>query len=114
MIEIGNEGLKKARLIINQGCSLNFSVVHKDANNAVVDHSGSHGYIALQRGKSTYKFANAVTCGAENITVNITPSETRSIPPNDYNWDFIVEMQGDETVRLIYGEASVIDTYALD
>lgn len=37
MITIGNEGLCKAKLVIPQGCSVSFSVIHKDDQAQVID-----------------------------------------------------------------------------
>lgn len=114
MMEIGNKGLAEANLMINQNCSLNFTVIHKDSNGNVIDHSQSQGYIALKRGKNSHKFPYAVHCGESNIGVSISPDDTKGISPGDYDWDLIVSMQSGEVLRLIYGEATLTDTYALD
>lgn len=114
MIEIGNRGLLEAALIVNQNCTLSFTVIHKDKSNNVIDHSESVGHIALQRGKHTYKFFNAVQCGEDDIIVTITPDDIKDIKPGEYLWDLIVEMHGGEVLRLIYGDALLNDTYALD
>ena len=114
MIEIGKRGLQEANLIIDQGCSESFTVIHKDDSGNVIDHSNSTGYIALQKGKNTYKFPNAVTCGASNIVVSLSGTDTKAIKPDEYLWDLIVVMQSGQSIRLLYGDAYVIDTYALD
>lgn len=114
MIEIGNRGLAEAALIINQNCSLTFTIIHKDDGNDVIDHSQSVGHIALQKGKNTYRLDNTINCNDDNIVVSITPEDIVNIKPGEYLWDLIVEMQNGQVLRLLYGEAYIIDTYALD
>lgn len=113
MITIGDKG-KEALLIINQKCSLNFTITHTDKNGNAIDHSQSQGFIALQKGKNTYKFEDAVSCQSDKIVVNIPAEETENIAPDEYKWDLIINMQNGERVRLLYGDATVEDTYALD
>lgn len=114
MIEIGNDGLLEANLILNQNCSRSFTVIHKDENGDVIDHSQSSGHLAIQKGKTTYSLDDTVVCGSSEIVVSISPDDIRDIKPGEYLWDFIVEMHNGENIRLIYGEAYMIDTYALD
>ena len=114
MSEIGPRGLE-ADLVINQKCSLTFTVVHKDANGNVIDHSQSTGHVALSAGadKVFKRFDNAVTCTASNIVVSLSPEDT-NIRSGAWPWDLIIDTANGDTIRLIYGTAYVIDTYAKD
>lgn len=114
MIEIGQRGLE-ADWIINQKCSQAFTVVHKDANGNVINHSRSHGHIALSAGPDRVlkRFDNAVTCTASNIVVSLTPEDT-DIKAGEWPWDLIIDTASGESIRLVYGTAYVIDTYAKD
>ena len=113
---IGNDGLKKAKLIINQGCSRSFTITHKNSQGNIIDHSNSKGYLALHddyRNRNV-KLDDAVQCSSNVILVSIKPEDTEQLRPGEWSWDLVVEMQGGEKVRLLFGEAEVVDTYALD
>ncbi len=116
-IEIGSQGLVKAKLTIPQGCSVSFTVIHKDDAGSTIDHSSSTGKLALQdregRTKKTYDLSSGVTCGSSSIVVSLPPAKTAEIPVGKYFWDLIVA-KGTEKIRLLYGDAEVVDTYALD
>ena len=113
---IGSDGYE-ADMIINQGCSLNFTVLHKDNQGNVINHSGSRGKIAFspkERKKGSIVIKDAITCTASNIYVDLVPEDTWQLSPGNYDWDLIVEMANSEVVRLVFGDAKVNDTYALD
>lgn len=114
MDEIGSPG-HEAKLIINQGCSRSFTVLHKDSQGNIIDHANSQGFLALHNDYNNRNIKlNSVECTAVNIIVSILPEQTEQLQPGEWSWDLIVEMQGGEKIRLLYGEAVVIDTYALD
>lgn len=111
---IGNAGLINADLIINQGCSRSFTVIHEDDEGNIIDHTGSIGTIAIEKGNFIKKFNGAVSCGASAIAVTIDANDTKNLSLGEYDWDLIVRMTSGEVIRLIYGIATVTDTYALD
>lgn len=113
-MDIGSKGLLNADLIIPQSTSLNFHVVHKDESGNVIDHSASVCKMALQRKGQTYDLSECCTPGAQNITVTIPASVSSGIKLGAYAWDMIVTTTSGDVIRLIYGNASVVDTYALD
>ena len=49
-MDIGGKGLEEVNLTIPQGTSLTFTVIHKDDQGQVIDHSGSTAAMALQSG----------------------------------------------------------------
>lgn len=116
-MNIGSKGLLKADLVIPQGTSLGFSIVHKDEDGNVVDHSGSTCYMVLQKkgGVEVADWSSYCTGSATGITVAIPDAATTSINPGTAMvWDLIVTDSGGASTRLIYGDAQVVDTYSLD
>lgn len=117
MKQIGNTGLLEALLIVNQGCSLDFEVIHKDDNGNVIDHTGSQGRLVIknQSGRDIIAdFSDYITCAASNILVSIPSEATKDIRPGEYVWDLIVTMQHGDVIRMLYGPARIVDTYSLD
>lgn len=115
-IAIGKKGLAEINLVIPQGATFAFAIVHKDAAGEVIDHSESTIRMAFQNRKSavTYDMSEHCTGGAESVTVNIPPSETAALPKGTLAWDIFAETADGTSVRLAYGSASIVDTYALD
>ena len=113
--EIGSEG-QEANIILPQGTSLNFSVVHKDEEGNVIDHSASVGHMAFQgkNGNPHWKLDDYVTCDAEAIYVRLPGSLTDDGPVGKMRWDLIVDMSDGETVMLLHGTVSITDTCSLD
>lgn len=114
-IEIGSKGLKEVNLTIPQDTSLSFLIVHKDDGGHVIDHSGDTANMAFQSSdKELFVDLDAcVDMGDENIAVSIPASVSADLPLGKLNWDIIVTT-GSEQLRLCYGKASIVDTYALD
>lgn len=115
-IEIGKKGLAEVNLVIPQGASLAFAVIHKDAAGEVVDHTTSDIRMALQSkdGKDTYDMSEYCTGDDESITVDVPPHVTAELPKGKLVWDMFAEMASGASIRLAFGSASVVDTYALD
>lgn len=116
MITIGNEGLCKAKLVIPQGCSVSFSVIHKDDQAQIIDHSTSTANMVLQtldRKKKILDLSDCVTCLSDKLLVNIPSSKTIDTAPGVYAWDLIVTT-GNNVIRMLYGEVNIVDTYSLD
>jgi len=113
---IGRKGLADVNLVIPQGASMTFAVIHKDAAGEVVDHTASDIRMALQSkdGKDTYDMSEYCTGDDESITVDVPPHVTAELPKGKLVWDMFAEMDGDVSIRLAYGNATVVDTYALD
>lgn len=117
-MKIGKPGLKELDLVIPQGCSFSFSVIHKDDNGTLYNYANAAVHLVIQSGdgrKKSYDFSNycAGSSSSPNISVSIPYSETAKLPIGDMPWDLIVVSSGIAT-RLAYGTASVVDTYALD
>lgn len=115
-MEIGGKGLANVDLIIPQGCSLTFEVVHKDEGGQPVDHTASDLHMAFQNkdGTGTIDLSSSCTGTATGVTVSITPAQSEALSLGKMLWDLIAEMTTGETVRLTYGNVSIVDTYALD
>ncbi len=115
-MEIGAKGLVEANIILPQSTSLTFDVVHKDESGEVIDHSGSTAHMAFQTrdAATTYDLDACCACSAERIRVMIPASTSETLPLGRMNWDLIVETAFGEQIRLCYGTANVVDTYALD
>lgn len=83
----------------------------------MINHSSSTGKLALQdregRQKKTYDLSDGITCGSSSIVVAIAAEDTAAIPVGKYYWDLIVT-KGSEKIRMLYGDAEIVDTYALD
>ena len=117
-MEIGSISLQEVNLTIPQDTSLNFTVVHKDEDGHVVDHSGSTVHMALQTrdGKTTYDLSECCAATAECIAVNIPATATKELPvgKKSLNWDMIVTTQAGGQIRMCSGIVNVYDTYAMD
>lgn len=115
-MEIGGKGLAEVNLTIPQATSLTFDVVHKDEQGNVVDHSASTLHMAIQTkdGSETYQLDGCASATAERIRVSIPANSTEALPLGKMVWDLIAETTAGETLRLCYGAATVVDTYALD
>lgn len=115
-MEIGSKGLAEARLTIPQACSVTFEIRHKDADGQPIDHTGSILHMALQRmgGGPAVDLGPYCTGTSSGVTVTIPAEATEGIALGLYHWDIIAETIQGETIRLVYGTAEVVDTYALD
>lgn len=115
-MEIGSKGLAEVNLTIPQSTSLIFDVIHKGQDGQVIDHSDSTARMAFQtRDKATtYVLDSCCTCAESRIRVTIPASTTEDLPLGRLNWDMIVTTALGEQVRLCYGLANIVDTYALD
>lgn len=114
-IEVGKKGLAEVNLIIPQGSSFAFTIVHKDADGNIIDHSESLVKMAFQNraGTSTYDVSEHCAGGGECIAVSLPMSVTTMLPRGDLLWDIFAQ-DGGTSVRLAYGYARIVDTYALD
>lgn len=116
MIEVGSNGLCEINLIIPQSTSLIFEIIHKDDSGNLIDHSQSVMHMAF-KSKSGTIFADAsqyVTGLSDKIIVALPSIFSSNLPLGKLLWDLIVDMADGETVRLGYGTATIVDTYALD
>lgn len=115
-MEIGSKGLANADLVIPQETTLVFRVIHKDDEGNVIDHSGSTCHMAFQtkNRQTTYDLSACCKPGAEGIDVEIAPSYTEGMPTGKLQWDLIVTTAAAENIRMLYGTAQIVDTYALD
>lgn len=115
-IEIGAKGLAEVNLVLPQDTSLTFDVIHKDSDGNVIDHSASTVNMALQTKDkaTTYDMDACCTSASDKIRVAIPASLTETLPLGKLNWDMIVTTSLGEQVRVCYGIATVVDTYALD
>lgn len=115
-IEIGSKGLANVNLVIPQGASLAFAIVHKDAAGEIIDHSQSTIKMALQTrsGTDTYDMSEYCEGQSEQITVSLPPDVTAELPKGQLVWDIFAEMLNGASIRLAYGSVNVVDTYALD
>ena len=115
-MEIGGKGLADVNLTIPQNTSLTFDVVHTDDEGNVIDHSQSTLHMAIQTKdkKVTYVMDSCCTADSEKIRVSIPASQSEMIPLGKHNWDLLVTTELGEQIRVLYGNATVIDTYALD
>ena len=116
-MDIGSKGLVEVNLILPQATSLTFDVIHKDDEGTVIDHSESTAHMAMQTrdsSRTTYHLDSCCTCTAEFIRVAIPASITETMPIGKMSWDMIVTTTYGDQIRLCYGIASVVDTFALD
>ena len=115
-MEIGSKGLSEVNLVIPQSTSLPFTIVHKDDEGNLVDHSQSTAKMAFQSKdkKTTVNLSEYCSCGAEGVSVNIPASVTSELSVGKMVWDMIVDTQAGESLRLAYGTVTVVDTYAKD
>ena len=114
-MDIGSKGLCEVNLTIPQGCSLTFSVVHKDEEGNVVDHSASTARMAFQKSdKTNIDLSPCCSCGQDGVAITVPASQTAAMEIGKMSWDLIVETASGETMRMAYGKVSIVDTYALD
>jgi len=117
MITIGSEGLQDAKLILVQNETRAFTIVHKDDQGHVIDHSASTARMAVASPKTgeLYDFSDFCTCAESAIYVAITPAASAAVPiGKKYSWDVMVEDENGNITRLLYGPAEVYDSYAFD
>ena len=114
-IEIGSKGLAEVNLTIPQSTSLTFTIVHKDDEGDVIDHSQSTANMAFQTKdkQTTWDLDTCVTCAETAIYVTVPASVSENLPLGKLYWDLIVATAA-EQLRLCYGSVSIVDTYALD
>ena len=113
-MDIGAKGLAEVNLTIPQGTSLHFEVIHTDEEGAVIDHSASTVKMALQGGGGSYDLSEWCTGGHDSIVVDVPGEATKALPIGKQAWDMIVLTSGGGSIRMCYGSAKVVDTYALD
>ena len=115
-IVIGSKGLAEVNLVIPQGTSLAFSIVHTDEEGGSIDHTGSDIHMAFQSkdGATTYDLSQYCVGTDTGVSASIPASVTADLPKGKMVWDLIAAMDGGGTYRLTYGSASIVDTYALD
>ena len=115
-VEIGAKGLVEVNLTIPQGTSLAFTIIHKDEEGHVIDHSSSTIAMAFQSkdGATTYDLSRFCTGTDEGVSASIPASCTAELPKGKLVWDIFAAMDGGGTYRLAYGAVAIIDTYALD
>lgn len=115
IMDIGEKGLAEVNLVIPQKCSFAFSIDHEDSNGNPISHVNSIIHMVMNKYDATsFDFSNRCTGTATGISVELSPEDTAKLPLGNLVWDLIAEMQVGQTVRLAYGDVSVVDTYALD
>lgn len=114
VIEIGGKGTQEANLTIPQSATFTFDIVHVDEDDEeVIDHSESTFDMAFQ-GNETYQLDDCVSATADRIRVAIPASTTKSLPIGKMNWDLFANTTLGDSIRLMYGKVTVVDTYAKD
>lgn len=113
-MDIGGKGLANANLTIPQKCSISFDIIHKDSSGEPVDHTGSSIHMAFQSRSATFDLSDCCSGTETGVIVNITADKTEAIPLGKMSWDIIAETVGGDTIRLVYGNVKIVDTYALD
>ena len=115
-MEIGEKGLAEANLVIPQKCSFAFTIDHKDSSGNPISHVNStiHMVLLSKYNAASFDFSNRCIGTLTGISVELSPEDTAKLPLGYMTWDLIAEMQVGQTVRLAYGNVSVVDTYALD
>lgn len=114
-MEIGAKGLQRANLIIPQGTTLAFTIVHKDESGNIVDHSADTFAMAFQTRDNADNIdaSQYVTATARSIEVTLPDAFTSTLAIGTMLWDLIVTA-GSGSTRLVFGDAIIVDTYALD
>lgn len=115
-VEIGEKGLAEVNLTIPQGASLAFTIVHKDEEGNVIDHSASTITMAFQTTDKavTHDLSQYCTGTADGVGVSLPASVGESMDVGKMAWDIFAAMDGGGTYRLAYGKVAIVDTYALD
>lgn len=109
---IGSRGLLNADIETAQGCTLEFTVIHKDKDGNPINHSDSKIYLAFQ-GAKNYDLSKYCSGDDEAIYVDIPASITEKLPLTAMIYDLIVETE-QYTQCLIYGNVRMFDTVAMD
>ena len=119
-ITIGSKGLEEVNLVIPQGTSLSFEITHVDEEEHPIDHTSSVCKMAFQtkdRG-TTYDLSEYCTPSTTGFLVSIPKEATKELPETTSKlklfWDLIVYTSSHDSVRVCYGDVTVVDTYALD
>ena len=112
MIKINSRGLAEVEIIIPQGTTLQFRIVHKSKDGTVIDHTDSKLHFAMQ-GSKTYVLDEFCHGTSECIEINVPASFTEELPCGYMNCDFIAETE-QFSQCLFYGVANIADTYSLD
>jgi len=115
-MDIGAKGLQEVNLVMPQGTSLYFEVVHTDDDGQVINHSRSTIKCAMQNtgGEEQFDMSRFCTGTASKIIVSIPSSFTRTLPLQPMKWDLVATLPTGSATRLCYGNVQVVDTYALD
>ena len=115
-MEVGSKGLAEVNITIPQGCSLDFEIVHKNEQGQAVDHTGSTLHMAFESkdGATLIDLSSCCTGTSTGITVVIPASESESMALGKMLWDLIADTTSGDTIRICYGTATIVDTYALD
>lgn len=115
-IEIGSKGLAEVNLTIPQGSSLAFTIIHKDEEGDIIDHTNSDISMAFESkdGSAFYNLSRFCMGSDTGISVMIPADFTSELPKNKLVWDIFAKMDGGGTYRIAYGLVSIIDTYAFD
>lgn len=111
---IGTKGLKKANLVITQGCDLSFTILHYDQEGSIIDHSDSKLNMAIKFPFGKMDLSGFCDGDDEKILVNVSGTQTAKMPTGEYPWDIIAKLESGAVTRLVYGMAEIYDTYALD
>ena len=111
--KLGQKGCLHADLEIAQGQALAFEIEHIDDEGHPIDHSGDRAWCRLQRtGHADAVWDSYIDMddAADGIVrVSVPGSVTAAMDAGEWVWDMFVE-----DVRLAYGKAQVVDTYAKD
>lgn len=116
-MDIGSRGLAEVNLIIPQGTSLTFDINHFDDSGAAVSHLGSTIKMAFQTRdrQTTIDLSECCEGTATGVRVSIPAAAiTSALVRKRIVWDMIVAMDGGDTIRMAYGNVTVIDSYAED
>lgn len=115
-VTLGSQGLLNADLVLVQNVSFSAVIVHETEDGEPIDHAGWTLYCQAQQGTKRKIDLNAcVYFGDEGQIIMLIPDEvTRDMPLGTYNWDLIGEDETGYATRIVYGRATVYDSYARD
>ena len=115
---IGGKGLAKEDLTICQAATFEFSVQHLDLEDQPITHENWNVWIRLRpktSGRADVILNDCVTEGDDGkFEVLIPANVTKEIPVGKYLWDMMAGDPSGRVVRLVYGNAELVDTYARD
>lgn len=115
---IGNRGLTKEDLTICQATTFAFSVQHLDVEDTPIQHDGWTAWMRLRpraEGAEDIILDDCITQGEDGkFEIELSATLTKTIPVGKYLWDIIAENPNGKAVRLAYGSAELVDTYARD